>query len=90
MTKHTFCPLKLRLVSRLLLPTTPAIVPITIPVNSIPITKKSTIKYGLALTKDAFEVIPLFTRRIVAIGISKAMPKAKTSLKIYRGLGETG
>ena len=51
-------------------------------VNSIPITKKSTIKYGLALTKDAFEVIPLFTRRIVAIGISKAMPKAKTSLKI--------
>ena len=43
-------------------------------------TKKRTSKYGLALIKDALEVIPLFTKRIVAIGISKAMPNAKISL----------
>ena len=51
-------------------------------VNNIPITKKSTIIYGLALTKDALEVILLFTKRMVPIGISKAIPKAKTSLKM--------
>ena len=48
----------------------------------MPKTKNKIIKYGLALIKDDFVVIPLFTSKIVAIGISNAIPKAKTSLNM--------
>ena len=49
-------------------------------VKSIPTKRKNTIKYGLALFTDFLEAIPLLTKSRVAIGISKAIPKAKTSL----------
>ena len=46
----------------------------------MPTIKKRIIKYGLALTKDSLDIIPFFTIRIVAIGISKATPNANISL----------
>ena len=48
----------------------------------MPTTRNSIIKYGLAAINDALVTISLLIKRTVAMGISNAMPKAKTSLKI--------
>ena len=46
----------------------------------MPTTRNSIIKYGLAAINDALVTISLLIKRTVAMGISNAMPKAKTSL----------
>ena len=46
----------------------------------MPTTRTDIIKYGLAAINDALVTIPPLIKRTVAMGISNAMPKAKTSL----------
>ena len=48
----------------------------------MPTTRNDIIKYGLAAINDALVTIPPLIKRTVAMGISNAMPKAKTSLNI--------
>ena len=49
-------------------------------VSNMRTTRNSIIKYGLAAINDALVTISLLIKRTVAMGISNAMPKAKTSL----------
>ena len=51
-------------------------------VSNMPTTRNSIIKYGLAAINDALVTISLLIKRTVAMGISNAMPNAKTSLNI--------
>ena len=48
----------------------------------MPTTRNSIIKYGLAAINDDLVTIPLLIKSTVAMGISNAIPKAKTSLNM--------
>jgi hypothetical protein len=63
-------------------------------VKNIPITKKLIIKYGLMVFMRSLDTNPVVITRNVAMGISKAKPKAKKAsirnLNIYLCLSLLG
>ena len=50
-------------------------------VNIMPTTKQPTITYARFLAIDAVDVAPVQIKSTVAIGISKAIPKAKNNFR---------